>query len=325
MDVGRALVRMLPLGACCLLAALLPRVGAAAPIRVDTTAWPTVAVSVALPSQSGSPPRIFENGVPAHIVRATNVGRYRTIALVVDHSQSMDGQALATAVAVARRLVADKKRGDRLALFAVASKARQLTGFATSVRAADKALAGITVDPRYGTALNDGVAIATRALKRQPGREKLLMLVSDGQETTSRIELNQAAAVASAGGVAVYPVAIADKAYRSRGFATLARATGGAFFGTATRSGKRDARAIASDIRRTWRIDYRTTAPDPGRQVTVSVVQPGARPLIAHFTAPGDAPRPFLTKGRKSALFFLTVLAAIGLLGVMLAKRLRRG
>jgi hypothetical protein len=119
---------------------LPPAVQAETRIRVDTVAWPTLAVSVVLPRGSSSPPHLLENGRPVSTLYATNVGTARAIAPAVDLSQSMHGQALRTALAVAHQLLAGKRRSDRIAVFAIGSKAAQLTGFSRSARAGMAAL-----------------------------------------------------------------------------------------------------------------------------------------------------------------------------------------
>ena len=197
---------------------------------------PRVAVSVVLPRMSNTPPRLYEDGRRVPLLYASNVGRSHTLVLAVDHSQSMHGRSLRTAIGIARRLVKDKAPGDRVAVFAIGSKALQLTRFSTSTEVLDKALQRIRLDADYGTALYDGVARAARALHAEGGGDKVLLLITDGQETTSENPVGTAAAVAAQNQVAVYPVAIPNVTYKPGTLDTLARATRGAFFGASTRS-----------------------------------------------------------------------------------------
>ena len=98
-------------------------VPASTSIFVDTAAWPTIAISVVLPGTSTARPVLFENGFHVRIAGASNVGRADAVAVAVDHSQSMRGAALRTAVGVAKALVSDRTRGDRMGVFAIASRA----------------------------------------------------------------------------------------------------------------------------------------------------------------------------------------------------------
>jgi von Willebrand factor type A domain len=309
--------------ACCVLATMLsPTALAATRTRVDAVTWPTLAVSVVLPRESNSQPRLFENGSPVSLLYASNVGGASTVALAVDHSQSMHGQALRSAVAVARRLLADKRAADRIAVFAIGSKAVQLAGFSRSTGVADAALGQIRLDRHYGTALYDGVALAARALQRERGRDKVLIVVTDGQETTSRASISDAAAAAADANVAVYPVAIENLTYKPGTLDTLARATRGAFFGQLTRAAPDDYAAIAADIRRTWRIDY-TTAARPGDTVTLRIVQAGSPPVITRVTIPRDGTtRSFLSRN-VVVLLALAVVGAI-VLALVVGGRGRR-
>jgi VWFA-related protein len=312
---------VLALAAC--VASLPPSSRAATPVRVrvDTVAWPTVAVSVVLPHVSNSPHRLFENGRRVPLLYATNVGRSHSFVLAVDNSQSMHGASLRSAIGIARRLVADKAPNDRAAIFAIGSKSVQLTPFTTSSKVLDAALHRIRLDTDYGTALYDGVARAAGALHTQHARDKVLLLVTDGQETTSNKPVGTAAAVAAQNQVAVYPIAVPNVTYQPGTLDTLARATRGAFFGASTRSASSDYAAIASDVRRTWRIDYITSA-QPGSSATLRIAQRGSPPETTTFTIPGDPHRPTSSISRNRILYAsLAALGAIVILVLLLKSR----
>jgi Mg-chelatase subunit ChlD len=281
---------------------------AATRIRVDTAAWPRVAVSVVLPRATSAPPRLYENGRRVLLVYARNIGRAPTIAVVVDHSQSMHGGALRNAVAVARQLMADKLAGERIALFEVGSKAVQLTEFSRSPGAGNAALSRLRVDRRYGTALYDGVVLAARALQHERGR-KVMIIVTDGQETTSRAGISGAISAAVDAHTAVFPVAIENATYLPTKLNTLARSTRGAFFGAATRSSPADSRAIAADIRRTWRVEYKSSA-SAGETIVLRIREHASRPQITRFTSPTGI------HISGAGLLIVAVLGAIGLFAI---------
>jgi von Willebrand factor type A domain len=255
-------------------------------IFVDTAAWPTIAVSVVLPRESSTPPVVFENGVPVKLVGAVNVGRSATAVIAVDHSQSMRGAALKTARGVALQLLVDRQKGERLALVSIASKAVRIAPFSRNSAAGKRALSKLRVDRRYGTALFDGVVLAANALKHEPGTGKVIFLVTDGQGTTGTADIGDAAAAASSAHASVYPVMIDSATYLPRTLRALSRATQGAFLGAETRSGSTDYSAIASDVRRTWRIVYTTTA-GPGTTISLKVAEPHAAAVTASAVMPG--------------------------------------
>lgn len=279
-------------------------------IFIDTAAWPTIAVSVVLPRESSTPPAVFENGVRVIPLGAVNVGRGDTAVVAVDHSQSMRGAALRTARGVALQLLLDRQQGQRLAVIAIASKALKLAPFSRTSRAGEKALSKLRVDRRYGTALYDGVVLAANALKHQPGSRKVIFLVTDGQGTTGTAGIGEAAAAATAAHASVYPVMIDSATYLPRGLRELSRATQGAFLGAETRSGSTDYAAIASDVRRTWRILY-TTAATPGTSVTVKVAEPRAAAVTATAVIPGKAPAKSILNGHGLALAAVAIFLVL--------------
>jgi von Willebrand factor type A domain len=287
--------RRLGLGAAVLLAAAsttgsaaLGAAPASTSIFVDTAAWPTIAVSVVLPRESTTPPVVYENGVPVQLAGAVNVGRAATAVVAVDHSQSMRGAALKTARGVALQLLLDRQHGERLALVSIASKAVRLAPFSRNPTAGEKALTKLRVDRRYGTALFDGVVLAANALRHEPGTGKVIFLVTDGQGTTGSADIGAAAEAASRAHASVYPVMIDSATYLPRTLRELSRATQGAFLGAETRSGSTDYSAIASDVRRTWRIVY-TTKAGPGTTISLKVAEPHAAAVTTSAVMPGKA------------------------------------
>jgi VWA domain-containing protein len=312
--------------ALCLLAAFVagPALSASQPsIRVDGFARPVMAVSTVLSARSTDAPSVFENGVPAHVVDALPVGSGSTVALVVDHSQSMRGRAIGSALLIARRLLKDEPGSARIAVFAIASKATQKTTFSRKRADARAALAGIGIDPRYGTRLYDGVALAANALRRAGGEHKVLILISDGQETTSVTGVEGAAGAALKAHVPVLPVGVADSTYEPDVLASLARGTEGAFLGDPTRSPAQVAQA-ADDVLRTWRVDYLTTA-KPGDTVSLSVSQPGSAPVSTDVTIPGEPPpRSFFARNERT-LIIIGGAAALVLIALGLTSRRRGG
>jgi Mg-chelatase subunit ChlD len=315
-------------GVCAILGLLLallagPALSASEPvIRVDTLARPMLTVSTVLSGKSTDKPTVFENETPARVVDALPVGRADTVALVVDHSQSMRGRAIATALVIARDLLQDEPSSTRIAVFAIASQAVQKTKFSTQRANARAALAGVGIDPHYGTKLYDGVALAASALGRAGGKHKVLVLVTDGQETTSSTDVDGAATAALKARASILPVAVLDTTYKPDVLTTLARATRGAFLGAPARSPAQAAQA-AKDVRGTWRIDYLTAA-KPGDTVSLSVSQPGSTPVSTDVTIPGAPPAKSFFARNERAIIGLVGAAAIVLIALGLAGR-RRG
>jgi von Willebrand factor type A domain len=285
-------------------------------IRVDVAAYPTLTVSVVVPHDSSSPPRLYENGHPVRLRTANHVGGSPLVALVVDRSRSMRGNGLRSAVGVAQRFLVTKRPRDRIAVFAIGSKAVQLTGFSRSTRRAAHALRHLRLDPQPGTDLYDGIVRASAALRQQHGDGKVIILISDGQATSSQVDLAAATVAASHANASVYPVAIANSTYEPGALDLLARETGGVFLGAPTRASSSAYGTIAGDIRRTWRLVY-ITAALPGDKVGIRARQGDSPWVDTSLTIPGGVSDS--GSGPRDGLVFgaIVVCAAIALLWLL--------
>ena len=97
----------------CILCAVLPGVAAAAGPKItslDTSGYPTVRATVVTPKPVAAAPKLTENGIPVVGFRAVNLGREKSVAAVIDRSQSMLGQAMKDASAAARAFVGTQAR-----------------------------------------------------------------------------------------------------------------------------------------------------------------------------------------------------------------------
>ena len=87
------------------LCAVLPGVAAAAGPKItslDTSGYPVVRATVVTPKPVGAAPALTENGSSVVGFHAVNLGREKSVAAVIDRSQSMLGQAMKDASAAAR-------------------------------------------------------------------------------------------------------------------------------------------------------------------------------------------------------------------------------
>jgi tight adherence protein B len=272
--------------------ALVAPAGAAAGIhvkRVDANAYPEVQVTAVSSARSGRPPAVRENGRPVAGLTAENLGRAKSVVLAVDRSQSMRGKALKDATNAARAFVARKPDGDRIAVIAVGRRALPLTRFSSATIDADIALRTIDVDGAYGTALNDAVVLAAGAVKSEALAGRVLILLTDGQEVSSRASLEEAIAAARRVGMAVFPIAIESPKFRPAPLKELAASTGGTYYGAASTAALKGVyAAIASELSRTWRLRY-STAARRGEEIRIDVRQRGAGAATASLAIPGDA------------------------------------
>ena len=319
----------------CVLGALLPGVAAAAGPKItslDTSEYPTVRATVVTPKPVATAPAVTENGSRVVGFRGVNLGREKSVAAIVDRSQSMLGQAIRDASAAAREFVGTKPGRDRIAVFAVGRKAVQLTSFSSTTAEADAALRTIEVDKVRGTALYDSVVLASQALAADVNETRVIVLLTDGQEVSSDATLEQAIAAAREANVAVYPIGIESPSFRPGPLQRLAERTGGRYAGA---SGTKDLRAVyaalAEELRRTWQLTYVTSA-RPGERLeveaagaTAEAVVPGVP--VESIARPSKLPAPVFKVGpmlMATVVGFLILLSALFVLRAPIGSRLRR-
>lgn len=291
---------------------------------VDASQYPHIRLTVV----TGSPkevPTLLEGTEPGASLRIDNLGREKSVAVLVDRSRSMRGASIVDAAAAARAFVHSKPRADRVAVVAFGSRPIQLTGFSAAPDDAETALATLEIDKRQGTALYDAVTMAAGMLAREPTTGRVILLVTDGTDVSSRATLERAAEAARAARATVYAVAIEGPQFAPDALRRLASATGGVERGASSSAALRSIYAsIGRELRRTWQLDY-LTAGRPGDRLELTV---GGTKVA--YTLPGHAPPPAHTLLPRSAyeqggmLVFalaiaLLVLAAVGL--VMISGR----
>jgi tight adherence protein B len=327
-----------------LIAASVPAT-AAAEVRMtdaDRTAYPTIRVTVVTSKPTTRVPLLRQNGTPVPTT-AQNLGRGANVVTAIDRSRSMNGKALLDATAAVRSFVANKLPDTSVEVIAFGRRPVELTGMAQSRIDAEQALANVGVDKREGTALWDAVVVASRVLSAQEFGGRVLVLLTDGSDTSSVATLASAIAAARRAGVTVYPIGIESKQFSPDALARLARETGGSYHSaSSTSSLVKVYAAISRELDRTWRLSYPTAA-RPGDTLTldVSVVGLGAaqRRLVLPATlgAVSNVDQkpslliPSVVYSNGIGTFFLMLivglatLAAVGLvLGATSGKRLRR-
>jgi tight adherence protein B len=298
--------------------------------HVDVAGYPYVRV-VARSILTRPRPRVYENGKPVAGSQVLSLGRSKAIVLAIDRSQSMAGRPLARAGAAASVFLHLKRQSDRVAVVSFGSTALAQTHLGQATIDADTALRGLSTDRRVGTAFYDAVILSASELRRQPLAGRVLVLLTDGRDVGSLATLGQAVRAARRANAIVYTIGLghADRAPLSR----LARATGGAFYRSATPAALLSIyRRIASDLDRTWTISY-TTAARPGESFSVAVGDakgPTGRPVSV--TVPGSSPTPYrswiprtLARSIWGSLLVALVAAVLVFFLVRQARSLPRG
>jgi Ca-activated chloride channel homolog len=178
--------------------------------------------------------------------------------------------------------------GDRLAVYAVDENVTQIAAFSDNVLRLQDAIKRIPQGA--GTSIYDAVFLGSKALARQGAdRRSVIILITDGGETTSHADFDTARHEAVRNGTLLYTVVIrAMKSESGRNTAgehaleTITDTTGGAVFypdGTAQLGEIFD--RINRELRTQYRLGYYPTPRGPAdtyRSIEVTVVPPAAAP-----------------------------------------------
>jgi tight adherence protein B len=295
--------------------------------HASAASFPHVELTVVASSSTQTPPKLRENGRPVAGLQATNLGSSKSVVVCIDRSRSMAGQAIVDATSGARAFVAAKAPSDRIAVCSFASEAESLTRFSTSTIDADTVLRELAVDPVKGTALYDAVIQSAHQLAGEQSGARVLILLTDGANLAEGgATIDGAIRAVKNAGVAVYAIGIESSGFNPEPLRRLADASNGNYYGTASTEALADVySSISEDLRRTWRLEYVTSA-RPGDRLDLVVELPGGEELTAQLTTPGDAPSaaakpsPLLPDFFYTSDWGLPVLAGVvGLLALIAA------
>jgi tight adherence protein B len=236
-----------------------------------------------------------EGGTPVLGVDAQNLGRGANVVLAIDRSRSMAGAALGDAATAARSFVANKPRDTRIEVVAFGKNAVELTGMSPATIDADQALVDIGVDRKAGTALWEAVVLGSRALAAQTSGGRVLVLLTDGTNSSKTTTLNRAIVAARNAGVAVYPIGIESAQFSPAPLRRLASETGGSYYAAKSTAVLQSVySSLARELERTWRMSYPTTArPGDSRSLDATVVGlGGGRATLSVAPTLGTAAEP---------------------------------
>jgi Ca-activated chloride channel homolog len=171
----------------------------------------------------------------------------RDLILAVDISGSMDqadfrsadGQTL-TRLDGVKRVIGDfiaRRHGDRIALILFGTKAYVQVPFTQDLQTAQQLLEQTQVGMAgQQTAIGDAIGLAIKTFEKSTAKQRLLVLLTDGNDTASRVPPEHAADIARQNGVVVYTIGVGDPAASGENRVDLgvlqavASTTGGQFF-----------------------------------------------------------------------------------------------
>lgn len=180
---------------------------------------------------------IFDDGKPQQIaVFEPETHQPLDLALMMDTSLSEWSDLRFESEAAASFLARVVRPGDRAAVFEFSDTVTQLSGFTDNDRRLREALRRVA--PGDGTSLYDAVYLGSAALARQAsGRRKVLILITDAGETTSRVDFEAARRAALRAEALLYTIVIrpvqSENGRNTGGehaLETIADSTGGAMY-----------------------------------------------------------------------------------------------
>ncbi len=230
---------------------------------------------------------VYEEGVRQKIaVFESETQQPLDLALMIDSSLSTIKELANEREAAAHFIRQVVRPGDRLAVFEFADGVTQLTDFSSDVPMLQSAVRHI--QEGAGTALYDAVYLGSQALgKRAAGRRRVLVLVTDAGETTSRSDFETARRGALRAEAMLYTIVI--RAVMSEGgrntagehaLETITEATGGAvYYPMSTAELDSMFERIDRELRTQYRLGYYPEPRPPEktfRRVEVRVQVPDA-------------------------------------------------
>jgi tight adherence protein B len=239
--------------------AAAPRVKIA---QVDTSRYPLITATVIAPGSDKLPQvslSASENGVPVTTTQSGG-GSAAAIGVALDVSRSMEGAPLVAARQAAVAFVKAKRKSDSMALYSFGHEANPVHALDTDSDVLSSSMQQLQLDTVRGTALYDSVIQASSELSDAPTLTKVLVVLTDGDNTT-KTKLSAAVSAAKAGGITVDAIAIGTKKPPTA-LTSLTHQTGGHVF-SADRSAEGISavyRQIAEEIRNTYRLQYTSHA-----------------------------------------------------------------
>jgi Ca-activated chloride channel family protein len=152
--------------------------------------------------------QLFEEGVEQKIeVFESETQLPLDLALMIDSSLSAHKEIAFEQEAAAHFIRQVLRPADRLSVFAVGESVTQLANFSDNVATLEAAVRRMPSDS--GTSIYDAVLLASRSLERRgEDRRRVIILVTDAGETTSRADFDAARKEAVRSGSLLYTIVI---------------------------------------------------------------------------------------------------------------------
>jgi tight adherence protein B len=230
--------RRAPALACVLLALLVPAASAASSssgatqvTRTEKLSGHSIRVFMKAPGELSEADIEASLGSSLAFVEGVRpVGKRPQLHLVLalDTSESMAGQPLTAAIAAGQRVLDTLRDGDRASLVTFDSSARVEAKLTANVEAVRTILSSVST--RTGTALYDGVQRAAAQVGTDSAARRVVVVLSDGADTTSQTTLRELKASLAGSGIEVNAIGLTTSGvYQDGALRQLAAAQGGVY------------------------------------------------------------------------------------------------
>jgi VWFA-related protein len=242
--------------------------------------------------------QVFENGIQQQVKLFKREDVEISLGLIIDNSGSMREKRKQVATA-ALDLVKDSNPRDEVFIVNFNDEAFLDCDFTSDSSKMEQALSKI--DSRGGTAMRDAIRMSIDHLKQHAKRDKkVLLVVTDGNDNASVINLENLVKEAQNSGVLLYSIGLLTEEERGearkakRALDMLSEATGGeSFYPKGLDDVDKIAHQVAHDLRNQYSIAYSPSNPKLDgtyRQIKVSVTGPNkpiARTRSGYYAVAG--------------------------------------
>jgi Ca-activated chloride channel homolog len=201
---------------------------------------------------------VYEDGVRQEISFFSDQDAPAAIGVVLDVSASMTGAKIRRAREAVARFIQTSHEEDEYFLIGFNERPQLLLEGARGSEAMAARISGI--EPRGATALYDAVAFSLDQIARSRLRKRALIVISDGEDNRSRLDVGRVRRRLRESDVTVYTILIGPLSQRSNGgmvMDELASATGGKSYSPSNAEKMSEAfEQIALELRRQYSIGY---------------------------------------------------------------------
>jgi len=244
-----------------------------------------------------------------------------SVALTFDTSGSIGHAQLDRAREFALAILAGLPEGSEIAVLAFDDQSRVVVPWTSRPEQVREGLTGLKVGGRF-TALHDALYDASRYVRDAPGARKAIVLITDGIDENSSLNLEDGLRVATDAQIPVFAVGVGAHP-QEHVLRRIAKLTGGDYVAFAQARGADLAAQIASLPAGTASAVAATSGAATGKIANAPAVTaaPGWKASPPTATAPGIA----MSGGRRAIWIALALTAAAALALVVVAWRQKRG